>query len=94
MGLDKATVYEIITWSTVIGIILTAFTGFCRTPFLNLIGVSYWGIPFAWLKQVVYPGVPKEIVWQGLLLDVIIWVLFSGVALTLGMLYKKKRVNA
>jgi len=94
MSLDKATVYEIITWSTVVGVILTAFTGFCRTPFLDLIGVSYWGIPFAWLKQVVYPGATKDIIWQGLLLDVIIWILFSGVVLTLGMLHKKKKVNA
>ncbi len=94
MNLTKTAVYEIVVWSTVVGVILTAFTGFCRTPFLNLIGVSYWGIPFAWLKRVVYPGASKEIIWQGLLLDVIIWILLSGIVLTLGILLKKKMINA
>jgi len=94
MNLTRKAFYEIVGWSTVIGVILTAFTGFCRTPFLGLIGVSYWGFPFAWLKQVVYPGAPKEVIWQGLLLDVITWTLLSDVVLTIGIFFKKKRVSA
>jgi len=94
MNLTKTAVCEIVVWSTVVGVILTIFTGFCRTPFLNLIGVSYWGVPFAWLKQVVYPGATKEIIWHGLLMDIVTWVMLSGVVITLGILRKKKMLNA
>lgn len=94
MKITRTAVCEIVVWSTVVGVILTIFTGFCRTPFLNLIGVSYWGVPFAWLKQIVYPGATKEIIWHGMLMDIVTWALPSGVVITLGLLHEKRKAGA
>lgn len=42
---------------------------------IPLLGVGYWGGPLPWLKQVVYPGAPKVVVWPNLLADVAFWAL-------------------
>jgi len=44
-----------------------------------MLGVSYWGQPLPWVKQVVYPGAPLEVVWPNLLADVAFWVMLLAV---------------
>ena len=60
-----------------------------------LLGVSYWGSPLPWLKQVVYPGAPRQLVWPNLLADVAFWVLLLAVVkvLWLKALAKPKRAG-
>ncbi|MFX0198664.1 MAG: hypothetical protein ACFFCW_21285 [Candidatus Hodarchaeota archaeon] len=55
------------------GGIIALLTGFLSNQ-PDLLGVNYWGYPFPWLKQVVYPGTPKVILWHYLILDWLIWV--------------------
>jgi len=45
-----------------------------------MLGVSYWGSPLPWVKQVVYPGAPRQLVWPNLLADVAFWVLLVAAA--------------
>lgn len=51
---------------------------------IPLLGVGYWGIPLPWLKQVVYPGSPKEVIAANALSDMAFWV---AVALFVQMSY-------
>ena len=46
---------------------------------IPMLGVSYWGSPLPWLKQVVYPGAPKQLIWPNLLADIAFWVLAVAV---------------
>jgi hypothetical protein len=46
---------------------------------IPLLGVSYWGGPLPWLKQVVYPGAPREVVWPNLLADIAFWAVVVAV---------------
>jgi len=46
---------------------------------IPLLGVSYWGGPLPWLKQVVYPGAPRAVVWPYLLADVAFWAVVVAV---------------
>lgn len=41
---------------------------------IPLLGVGYWGIPLPWLKQVVYPGAPMEIIAANAAVDLLFWV--------------------
>jgi len=50
-----------------------------------MLGVSYWGQPLPWLKQVVYPGAPTQLVWPNLLADVVFWALLLAVVKVLLM---------
>lgn len=50
-----------------------------------LLGVGYWGSPLPWLKQVVYPGAPKQLIWPNLLADIVFWVVVVAVAKLLWM---------
>ncbi|MFH1623394.1 MAG: hypothetical protein ABIA12_02675 [Candidatus Aenigmatarchaeota archaeon] len=44
-----------------------------------MLGVSYWGSPLPWVKQVVYPGAPRQLVWPNLLADVLFWAALLAV---------------
>lgn len=39
-----------------------------------VVGVGYWGVPLPWMKQVVYPGAPKQIIPSHFILDVVFWI--------------------
>lgn len=41
---------------------------------IPLIGVSYWGSPLPWLKQIVYPDAVKEVIWPHLAVDALFWI--------------------
>jgi hypothetical protein len=47
---------------------------------IPMLGVSYWGSPLPWLKQVVYPGAPKQLIWPNMLADIVFWVVVVAVA--------------
>jgi len=47
---------------------------------IPLIGVGYWGMPLPWLKQIVYPGAPKEIIWSHFIIDLLFWIAVVFVA--------------
>ena len=38
-----------------------------------LLGVSYWGYPLPWMKQVVYPNAGKEIILSHFLINIAYW---------------------
>jgi hypothetical protein len=40
---------------------------------IPMLGVSYWGYPLPWMKQVVYPGAVKEPIWSHLVINVAYW---------------------
>ena len=42
-------------------------------PNIFLLGVNYWGYFLPWLRRIVYPGSPLEVLWIYLIVDVIIW---------------------
>jgi len=71
--------------SLIIGGFITFFLGLLPNIPRNLLGVSYWGYPLPWIKQVVYPGAPKVIIWHFLILDWLIWM-----GLSFGVLYGMK----
>jgi len=59
---------------------ITVGTGAFAEPLIYpvLVGVSYRGFPFAWLKQVVYPGAFPEILWQAFFVDFVAWFLLAS----------------
>ena len=46
---------------------------------IPMLGVDYWGSPLPWLKQVVYPGAPKQLIWPNLLADILFWAVVLAV---------------
>jgi len=64
----------IVTWIS--GMLKNLFGGqkllFTTCP-VSPFAVTYWGLPLAWKRQVVYQNAPVEIMFQGLLLDLAIW---------------------
>jgi hypothetical protein len=50
------------------------FVTIAREPML---GVGQWGYVLPWLRRIVYPGSPLEVVWQNLVADLTIWTLLS-----------------
>ena len=55
------------------GIGISLLTGLLNTTSIGFLGVIFWGLPFPWLSQVVYPGTTKEIIWFALFLDILVW---------------------
>jgi len=54
---------------------------------IPMLGISYWGYPLPWLKQVVYPGATKEPIWIHFIVNVLYW---SGLVLIIKAFYLKK----
>ena len=84
-----------LAFSILIGLVVTTVTGlnlnsnligelpnvqFITQPWL---GVSYWGYILPWLKQVVYPGMTKQVIWQNFVADVVIWTIVAYIVLTI-----------
>jgi len=42
-----------------------------------ILGVGYWGYILPWLRKVVYPGSPLEVVWPNFVADIGVWTLLS-----------------
>lgn len=90
---------DVIFFSLVIGLLVTLLTSFIINntvigEFPNLsfvsipmVGVSYWGYPLPWLKQVIYPGQMKEPILTHLAIDVAYW---AGLVLMIKVLYLRK----
>lgn len=51
---------------------------------IPIVGVGYWGLPLPWMKQIVYPGAVKEIMWTHFIVDAIFWI---GAVLVVKMFY-------
>jgi len=78
-------------YSMWMSIIITVFSSFLTNSHITgdfpdirytsepVLGVSYWGYPLGWLKQVVIPDAHKVLVWQNFLIDIIIWGLIAFV---------------
>jgi hypothetical protein len=60
--------------SIIIGAIVSLLTGLINTTPSKLVGVGYWGFPIKWVKQIIYPGAPKEILWIHFIENTIIWI--------------------
>jgi len=71
--------YKIPIYSLLTGIIITLITAFFPNVFL--VGVSHWGYLLPWLRRVVYPGAPFEILWIYFITDIIIWSVLMYLAL-------------
>jgi hypothetical protein len=82
---------KVAVFAVVAGIAVTALTALVpntgaigefpdvRFVSIPMLGVSYWGSPLPWLKQVVYPGAPKQLIWPNLLADIVFWVVVLAV---------------
>lgn len=54
---------------------------------LPIMGVSYWGYPLPWMKQIVYPGAMRELIWSHLVIDITYW---TGLVLVVKVYYLKQ----
>ena len=82
-----------IAFSILIGLVVTSVSGLmsnqsiigelpnARVVSTPILGVSYWGYVLPWLRQVVYPGAAKTVMWLNFAADVIIWSLIACVVL-------------
>ncbi len=85
MTINMTFLKRLVLPSLIIGGIITSFSGLLPNIPPSLLGVGYWGYPLPWLKQVVYPGAPKVIIWHFLILD---WLIWTG--LSFSVLYVMK----
>jgi len=49
----------------------------------HALGKSFWGLPYGWLSQIVYPNAPYMIESAYLLYDIVIWFVISLVVIAL-----------
>jgi hypothetical protein len=63
--------YKIPIYSTLTGILITLLTGLFPNVFL--LGVSYFGYFLPWLRRIVYPGAPLEVLWINFFVNIVIW---------------------
>jgi hypothetical protein len=87
---------KMITFSVLLGLVITVATSLfvntyvigefpnIRFVSLPIVGVGYWGLPLPWMKQIVYPGAVKEIMWTHFIVDAIFWI---GAVLVVKMSY-------
>ena len=66
------------------GTLVTLFTGL--VPTRMLMGATHYGFPMPWLVHRVLPPehFPWRIIWSGLLLDMLLWVVVFLVVLLVG----------
>ena len=82
MTINTTIIKRLILPSLILGGILTILSGIFPNVTLGLLGVAYWGYPIPWIRQVVYPGSPRVILWHFFVLDWLIWM-----ALSFGVFY-------
>jgi hypothetical protein len=90
-----------IAFSILIGLVVTTVSGmWINTSVVGelpdvqlvsepLLGVSYWGFLFPWLKQVVYPGAVKSVIWQNFIADVFFWSIVGYIVLSVFKMPRK-----
>jgi len=83
--------YKIPIYSLLTGIIITLITALFPNVFL--MGISHWGYLLPWLRRVVYPGAPLEILWVYFISDIIIWSVLIYLALISVEEEKKKEIE-
>jgi len=83
---------KMIAFTVFLGLLITVATYFVYNSYvigefpdvrfvsIPLIGVGYWGFPLPWMKQIVYPGAVKEIIWSHFVIDVLFWAAVVFVA--------------
>lgn len=74
-----------IAFSVLLGLVVTIATSFVYNSYvigefpdvrfvsIPLVGVGYWGFPLPWVKQIVYPGATKEIIYSHFVIDLLFW---------------------
>jgi len=84
--------------SSVIGLLLTLLTYFMYNsvivgefPYIMLasepmVGAGYWGYPLPWVKQIVYPGAVKQVIWSHFVLNIAYW---SVLVLIVDTIYRR-----
>jgi len=78
--------------SILFGLIITLISGIFPSPLSYvLLGVALRGFPFAWISQVIYPGAPVKIEYDGFMLDVISWALLFHIVYY--RIYKRRQFS-
>ena len=87
-----------VIFSVIIGLVLTLLTTLVpnnivigefpniRFVSIPMIGITYYGYPLPWIKQVVMPGAARQAIWSHLLINTIYW---GGLVLLIKVLYPK-----
>ena len=82
-----------IVYSLLIGLVVTAVSGISANQIIAgelpsvqlvmqpLLGVNYWGYMLPWLKQIVYPGEVKRVIWQNFAADAVLWTIVAYIVL-------------
>ena len=77
---------KLLAYSVVIGLLITLASSFFINNYvigvfpdiqfvsIPIVGVAYYGHPLPWMRQVVYPGAEREIIWYHLIIDMIFWI--------------------
>ena len=81
---------RVLALALVLGVLATGLTGLINTTPEGLLGATHYGYPLAWLYQIVYIGMPIEVDWAMLLLDIAIWSVIIAIVLML-LQYALKR---
>ncbi len=78
---------KLLVYSIVLGLLITLVSSFLINSYvigefpdvqfvsIPIVGVSYHGHPLPWIRQIVYPGAEREIIWSHLAMDLIIWTI-------------------
>lgn len=77
---------KMIAFTVLLGFLITVATSlvpnmyvigefpYVRCVSTPIVGVGHWGVPLPWMKQVVYPGAPKQIISSHFIIDVVFWI--------------------
>ena len=77
-----------VTYSIVGGLVLTLLTALL--PFTAFIGTLAHGYPLPWLSQPIWPqGGPMTVLWNGLILDIIVWTVLVFYVIKLYQVLRK-----
>ncbi len=79
---------KLIMFSTLFGLIITLVSSLLINSYvigefpnivfvsIPILGVRYFGYPLPWLKEIVYPGSPKNFIYVHLFIDFLFWTGF------------------
>lgn len=86
--------WKLFVVALVLGIVITGLTGLIETPGTALIGATWYGLPFSWLKYLVVG--PQYSPWSvnpitNLIADIIIWTVVVFIVLFIATKLGKKK---
>jgi hypothetical protein len=91
MAINTRFIKRLVLPSLILGGIITIFSGLLPNTTQGILGVGYWGYPIPWIKQIVYPGAPRVILWHFFVLDWIFWmVLFLSLYYVISFIHRFK----